>query len=96
MTMTIRTNNVPRDLLYWNDLTSKEQKEFDYLTENAVSDGLTFFRYNGAAYDLGSFQHTSHLPFKGWDGYMSDTYFSGILVKYVNDYEQIIVATYYS
>jgi hypothetical protein len=29
--MKIVTNNQPRDILTWYDLTSEEQKEFDYL-----------------------------------------------------------------
>jgi hypothetical protein len=91
--MTIKTNNVPRDLIYWCELTSKEQKEFDYLEDKS---GEQFFRYKGNVYHLGEFQHTEHLPFQGWNGYASDSYFSGVLIKLVSDYEQVIVATYYS
>ena len=28
--------------------------------------------------------------FKGWDGYSSDSYFSGVLVRYVDDFERVI------
>lgn len=91
--MTITTNNVPRDLIYWCELTSKEQKEFDYLEDKS---GEQFFRYRKHTYHLGEFQHTEHLPFKGWSGYASDSYFSGVLIKFDCDYEHIIVATYYS
>ena len=39
--MKIKTNNQPRDILSWYDLTPAERKEFDYLEEG---DG-SFFRY---------------------------------------------------
>jgi hypothetical protein len=37
-------------------------------------------------------------PFQGWDGYSSDSYFSGIVIKYPpdNDYDFIIVGWYCS
>lgn len=31
---------------------------------------------------------------KNWDGYQSDTFFSGVLVKFV-DLDQVIVGRYY-
>jgi hypothetical protein len=103
-TLTIHTNNVPRNTLNWFELTPKEQKEFDYLdTEDRQMDA-SFLRYKGQIYDLGEFIRVSepmksNCQFKGvekWDGYSSDSFFSGILIKYVNDYEQVIPATYFS
>lgn len=35
--MKIKTNNQPRDILSWYDLTPAEQKEFDYLEEGEGS-----------------------------------------------------------
>jgi hypothetical protein len=32
----------------------------------------------------------------GWDGVVSDTYFSGVLIALSNDGEEYIVGTYYS
>jgi hypothetical protein len=35
--------------------------------------------------------------FKGWSGYQSDSAFSGVLIKFVdNDLENVIVGTYTS
>ena len=31
----------------------------------------------------------------GWDGVLTDTFFSGILVRYVEDFERVIVARFY-
>jgi hypothetical protein len=101
--MTIKTNYQPREILYWYDLTVKEQKEFDYISEERQSEA-TFFRYQGSVYDLGEFMRiegaaSSNVQFREmakWDGYVSDSYFSGVLVKYTEDFEQVVIATYYS
>ena len=77
----------------------EEREEFDYIDWPAIEDGTdsaSFFRYSGVTYDLGDFQ-TIHRdwgmmrdssapidhPFLAWDGYISDSFFSGILIRYV-------------
>src|SRR5271165_3694042 len=104
MTLTIKTNRHPYNILYWHELTAKEQKEFDYLDSEERQSNASFFRYRGRVYDLGEFMRVSKpmasdCQLKGiaeWDGYASDSFFSGILVKYVEDSEWVIVATYFS
>lgn len=98
--LTIQTDNKYRNTLYGYELTAKERAEFDYLTDDEVSEH-SFFRYKGKCYDLGEFMRcelNGACPeeWSKWDGYYSDSYFSGILVKYSRDYEQIKIATYYS
>lgn len=104
-TMTIKTNNVPRDVLQWFDLTVAERDsgDFDYLDTVDAQASAAFFRHRGNVYDLGEFSridqtvapHPQRQGWEDWDGYRSDSYFSGILVKYVQDFERVIVATYY-
>jgi hypothetical protein len=95
--LTITTNNQPRDIVYWFELTDKEQSEFDYLDTADRQDSGAFFRYRGGIYDLNGFMRTAGMPdFKGWHGYASDSAFSGILVKIVDRGERVIVASYYS
>ena len=101
--MTVTTNNVPRDILDACELTLVEQTEFDYLDWSALeqgTDSATFFRYRGTLYDLGEFFTTSTLPefspLRKWDGYSSDTFFSGMLVRYANDWESVIVGRFYT
>ena len=81
--MKIITNHHWREVLTSFDLTSKEAKEFDYLDlENGEG---SFFRYKGQAYDLGEFMHWDNpaSPTRGdWDGFRSDSFFSGLVVKY--------------
>lgn len=96
--LTIRTNRKPREPLYWHELTAKEQAEFDYLdTEERQSDAQ-FIRYRKWVYDLGEFMRVppGADEMAKWDGYHSDSYFSGILIKWVDDNERVIIATYCS
>lgn len=97
------TNHGPRDVLEAYDLTLAEREEFSYIDWHKVATGeesATFFRYRGNVYDLGEFQTTRGLPefnpLTSWDGYLSDSFFSGIVVRYVNDFEQVIVGTFFA
>lgn len=94
----IITNNVPRFTLNWCDLTDKEKKRFDYMSEDACWETV-FFRYKGQPYELGQFTvNNGSLPFPSkWAGYYLDTYFSGILVHFpdANNSDAVIVGRYY-
>lgn len=88
--MKIITNNHFRDVLYAFELTEKELQQFDYLPEGEGS----FFRYKGQVYDLGEFMrwdNPSSPTRGGWDGFRSDSFFSGIVVKYDEDCERVKV-----
>ena len=90
--MKIITNNQPRLLLYGYELTDKEKQDFDYLED---IDSNNFVKYKGSIYDAGEFMRVDNDYLKDWDGYSSDSYFSGILIKYI-DSDHVIVARYYS
>lgn len=98
--MKIITNNVPRDVLGWHDLTATEQKEFDYLDTDDRRMETDFVRYRGAVYDLSEFMTVTasvapHCQREGWeefDGYHTDSYFSAVLVRYVDSNERVIMA----
>ena len=99
--MQIITNNKPRHIIYGFELSDKEKEQFDYLND---IDECKFFRYKGEIYDLGEFMqidqsiapHPQRSGWENWQGYSSDSYFSGVLVRYTSDYESIIVGRYYS
>lgn len=55
MTMQIKTNNQPRPLVYWYELTDAERAELDYLDTESAQDDFRGFRYKGQVYDLGEF-----------------------------------------
>ena len=90
--MKIITNNQPRLLLYGYELTDKERQDFDYLED---IDSHSFLKYKGFIYDVSEFMVVDNDYLKGWDGYSSDSYFSGILIKYI-DSDHVIVARYCS
>lgn len=106
----IITNNVPRDVIEGYQLTEKERSEFDYINWDAVEDGrdsASFFRYHGQLYYMESEGTPAFAP--GWDAYLSDSFFSGIVYRFpvdtdspanrdgdVNyDWEKVVVGTYY-
>lgn len=100
MTTTIKTNHHARNLLSWYELTIEEQSDMlHYLNTSEKQSEASFIRYHKRVYDLGEFmriEHTNKDLFVKWDGYISDSYFSGIVIKYVNDCEQVIVGTFFS
>lgn len=96
--ITVITNNVPRDVVQAYELTPAERGEFDYLDWDAIeagSDSASFFRYRGEVYDLGDgFEISMPRGIPGqWDGFRPDSFFSGILVRYCDDYERVVVGT---
>jgi hypothetical protein len=92
----IMTNNQPRDILTWHDLSEKERAGFDYLDSEEKQDGASFVRYRKWVYDLGEFMRCSdHWPVC-WHGYSSDSFFSGTLIRYVDDNERVIMGWYCS
>jgi hypothetical protein len=100
--LTIRTNNVPRDVIDAWELSAEERAQFDYLDWDAIeagSDSASFFRYRGELYDLGEFSadygitRGAGLPahLADWDGYMSESFFSALVVRYCEDFERVVV-----
>ena len=97
--MEIKTNNVPRPILYAHELTKRDiyalGMDKNELVE-ADNDGESFFRYKGWCYRLGDFMRIMHDEFKGWHGYHSDSFFSGVLIKITDCGDSVIVGTYFS
>jgi hypothetical protein len=83
------------------ELSEEERKEFDYVDWNLIArgeDSASFVRYKGELYDLGDFMRVPEGMFHWWDGYISDSFFSGILIKHVpeDNFETVIVGRYYA
>ena len=97
MAMIIKCNNKPRPIMYGFELSDNKKLEFDYLGDN-INDNR-FFVYKNEIYDINDFMRVCDLhnnPFNGYHGYISESYFSGILIKLCEDSDYIIVARYYS
>jgi hypothetical protein len=96
MIITVKTNRHWRDLVYRQDVPADIlASDFSYQNPEEALDG--FFCYRGRWYHLDGFMPTgNHTYLAEWDGYASDSYFSGIVIKLSRDSEQIKVGTYFS
>jgi hypothetical protein len=101
--LTVITNNVPRNVVDAYELTDAERAEFDYIDWPAVERGEsspTFIRYKGELLDLGEFMTTYGMPefspLTRWDGYHNDSFFSGTLIRYCDDFERVVVARFFA
>jgi len=99
----IITNNHYRPVLYSYELTKKEYGYYvPDLFEAERMDEMTFFRYKGEVYLLNDFMIIEstmllHYPeMKNWQSYMDDSYFSGIVIKYDEQFKNVIVGLYLS
>lgn len=95
--LTLKTDHKYRDLVSYFDLPDSVKPDFDYV-DNDDYGSYRFFRYKRHWYDVNEFLNvSSHLNvFKGWHGYSTDSYFSGIVVKFDDDFERVKVGTYFS
>lgn len=97
MALIIRTNNQPRPLILGFELSDKEREEYKDLIDNI--DERTFFRYKGNVYLLDDILTTTYaqdLKEKGWHGYTTDTYYSGVCIKLVDDdNDYVVVGTFF-
>lgn len=96
--LTITTNNHWREVLHGFMLTEKQREDFDYIDD---IDSHTFIKYKGNILDPEFMRIDStmllHNPeFKGWHGYMSDSFFSGLLIRYSECGDAYQIARYIS
>lgn len=94
--LTIITNNVPRLVLEAYELTQEERNEFDYINWNDIdtgNDSGSFIRYKGELYDLNDIERSPDC-FPEWHGFVSDSFFSGILIRYC-DCDYVVMGRYY-
>ena len=97
MPLTIKTNHAWRDFKYRNEVPAKVlRSEFDWTNEEDHHDG--FIHYRGWWYHISQFEHipAPNHPFVGWDGFHSDSFFSGIVINLSKDSEQYQIGTYFS
>ena len=101
--MNIRTNNVPRELLYLCDFSASDQdkirKQYDWMEPDDLECNYGFFKYHGCFYHLQDFlrvENDASGDLVGWDGYAGDSYFSGTLIRFAdNDCDRVIVGRYF-
>ena len=99
-----------REMQYFYELSDKDQNivksQYDWMDSEEL-DNASFFKYRNSWYSLCDFMslhNKMHFPnppdfMKGWDGYLNDSFFSGVLIRYPQDDgyndELIQVATFY-
>ena len=89
MEVTIITNHIYREIEYGVPEWRMDETEAEL---------EPFFRYKGNQYFFSEIERpTSHpVEFNGWDAWVPDSYFSGIIVKFSEDGESVKVGRYYS
>lgn len=108
MGISITTNGHARELLAYAELTDKERAAFDYLDEGESWD-YRFARYRGNVIDVSDMQCVSvspafqtfgvnvmpESPLAAWHGVASDSYWSGIVARYCDDNEHVVIGRYF-
>ena len=96
--MKIITNRIPRPLLPLTDLPKGATRDFQYIEDPHE---YRLVQYKGEWYDVYdsmtcpgavATDDTRH-AFAGWDGYISDSFFSGVLFKFADE-DCVVCATY--
>ena len=95
MSISIKTDGKWKEFKYIDEVPRKIiHDQFSHLDEE-TTDG--FFKYNNYWYHTTDFMRMeSRDQFPGWDGYSSDSYFSGVLIQLSPDGQQYRIGTYYS
>lgn len=103
------TNNHEREIKYIWSMSDSEvkqvKKEFDWIDDSSTvswdEEGFIYYRDNWYCLsDFMSLHNKIYCPnppefMRGWDGYLSDSFFSGVLIKLL-DSDLCIMGWYYS
>lgn len=94
MKATIRTNRQWRHFVYRHDVPGDVlERYFDWTDPETEIDG--FFRYQGVWYHVSQFMRCPPgSSFERWDGYSSESFFSGVLIRLSDDGESYQVGRY--
>lgn len=102
MTLQITTNNIYRPILSAFELTSRHWKKLgmdESEQHEAIENGESFVVYKNEPIRLSDFMRLDKAsnPFPSfWQGYHSDTFFSGLLIHISDCGEACIIGQYFS
>ena len=97
--MNIVTNNHARMLLMWAELPEGiGESEFDYV-DDADRYEPRFFNYRRAWYDAFEFEYIydqpCYAPLRGkWTAVQTESFFSGIVLRWFDEFNSVIVGRY--
>lgn len=95
--MKVKTDNKWKHFKYGYEVPKKVlERQFDWLDKDESHDG--FIHYRNTWYHLGEFMRMPPGdPLCGkWDGYIADSFFSGVFIKISKDGEEYQIGTFYS
>lgn len=96
--MKIKTDRKWKNVIYGYELPRKWRSEFDWLPDDEYEMGA-FVKYKGNVYHNSEFiriEACAPKEFRNWDGYISDTFFSGVVIRFSDDGEKYQIGYYYS
>lgn len=93
--MAIITNYQPRPTFSWWDLSDKEKAKLDWLETEEEQCSVVFFRYRRQVYCLDEFVTPNSPHHLDWDGVAPETFYSGVIVKYIHGLNDEIIVGYY-
>ena len=100
--MNVITNNKPRSLITWAELPEGiGESGFDYV-EDEDRHEPRFFNYRGTWYDIFEFEYIYDRPcyaplLRGkWTAVRTDSFFSGIVLRWFDGFNSVIVGRYYA
>ena len=92
----IKTNNKPRPILGYYELSKRQLNmvKRDCYIMTSTEENENFIFYKNRAFLLSEFMRTTKTgPLGQWDGSFSETYFSGVLIKII-DNDNCIMGSY--
>ena len=96
--MEIKTNNEYQEIKYSNEVPQDVLDDYDWLEEEDKAIG--WVNHKDTWYHTSDFMVINktdpNQPFNDWDGYHSDSYFSGVLIKFSNCGDCAKMGTYMS
>lgn len=91
--MEIKTNNHWYPIIYGYELTEKERAQFDYLDSEELVSG-SFVRYKNRCYHIAEFLRVDIWELREWDGYIPNSFFSGVVIKLSDGGDACKLGTY--
>ena len=86
------------ELFVGDKQAAKIRRQFDHLTDEEFENDY-FITYKGFTYALSDFMRvnaTPDSPMYPWHGVVTESYFSGVLIKQCDDSNDVIVGRYFS
>lgn len=74
------------------------RKDYDWMDSQDIESNFGFFAYRGQVYHLQDFMRVTDVSdpdLKDWDGYVSDSVWSGTLVKLTEDCNFVVIGRYF-